>query len=54
MLGDSVKVANSTVSRGFQTHIPKAIVTALDLKLGDVLEWHVEGDEIKLRRSGGK
>ena len=53
-MGDSVKVADSTVSRGFQTHIPKAIATALKLKLGDVLEWHVEGDEIKLRKGEGK
>lgn len=50
-LGDGVKVTvKSTVSRGYQTHIPKVIAQALELVLGDVLEWTIEGNELKVKK----
>lgn len=45
-----MKIAESTVSGGLQTHIPSAIATALSIKLGDVLEWHVEADQILIKK----
>lgn len=53
-LGDFVKIAESTVSTGLQTHVPSAIATALNIKLGDVLEWHVEAEQILIKKKEGK
>lgn len=34
------QVAESTVSKGWNMHIPDAVKKYLELKEGDVLEWH--------------
>jgi len=55
-----VKIATSAVSgglprRGFVTVIPKAVVVALGgLEKGDRLEWHVENEEIIVRKAGAR
>ena len=34
------KVAESTVSKGWNMHVPGGVRRYLELKEGDVLEWH--------------
>lgn len=34
------KVAESTVSKGWNMHVPDGVRTYFGLKEGDVLEWH--------------
>jgi bifunctional DNA-binding transcriptional regulator/antitoxin component of YhaV-PrlF toxin-antitoxin module len=45
-----VKVAETKVYRNNKTSIPSAIMEALSLKVGDVVEWHVEDEKIILRK----
>lgn len=45
-----MKVAESTVSPALLTTVPHAIRTALKIEVGDILEWHVENNEVKVRR----
>jgi bifunctional DNA-binding transcriptional regulator/antitoxin component of YhaV-PrlF toxin-antitoxin module len=45
-----VKVAETKVYKNNKTSIPSAIMEALSLKVGDVVEWHVENEKIILRK----
>lgn len=45
-----LKIAETKVSNQMTTFIPKPVRVALSLKPGDLLEWYVEGDEVKVRR----
>jgi bifunctional DNA-binding transcriptional regulator/antitoxin component of YhaV-PrlF toxin-antitoxin module len=40
-----MKIAESRLSRNTTT-VPKPVRVALNLKSGDVLEWHIEGGKI--------
>jgi bifunctional DNA-binding transcriptional regulator/antitoxin component of YhaV-PrlF toxin-antitoxin module len=45
-----VKVAETKVYRNNKTSIPSAVMEALSLKVGDVVEWHIENEKIILRK----
>jgi antitoxin component of MazEF toxin-antitoxin module len=45
-----VKVAETRVYRGNKTSVPPAIMEALSLKVGDLIEWHIENEKIILRK----
>jgi len=45
LLGVCMKVAESRLSRNTTT-VPKPVRIALNLKSGDVLEWHIEEGRI--------
>jgi len=45
-----VKVSKSKVSSRFLLAIPKPIREALNLQVGDVLEWHVIDGKIVVRK----
>jgi bifunctional DNA-binding transcriptional regulator/antitoxin component of YhaV-PrlF toxin-antitoxin module len=45
-----VKVAETKVYKNNKTSIPSAVMEALSLKVGDVVEWHVEDEKIILRK----
>jgi AbrB family looped-hinge helix DNA binding protein len=45
-----VKVAETKVYRNNKTSIPSAIMEALNLKVGDFVEWHIENEKIILRK----
>jgi len=45
-----VKVAETKVYRGNKTSIPSAVMEALSLKVGDRVEWHVEGEKIIVKK----
>ena len=51
-----MKVAETTVSKAFLTSVPASVRNALNLNAGDTIEWHIENDEMKIRKKldGGK
>jgi bifunctional DNA-binding transcriptional regulator/antitoxin component of YhaV-PrlF toxin-antitoxin module len=46
-----VKVAETKVYRGNKTSIPSAVMEALSLKVGDMVEWHVEDEKVVVKKS---
>lgn len=51
-MGNYLKVAETKVYAGNKTAIPKAVLEALGLKIGDYIEWHVEEEKIVVRKRG--
>jgi len=45
-----VKVAETKVYRGNKTSIPPAIMEALNLKVGDMVEWYIIDERVILRK----
>lgn len=45
-----MKIAETRVSPKYTTTVPSAVRKALGLEAGDVIEWHVEGDKIVVRK----
>lgn len=50
MQGATMKIAETKVTRRFMTTIPRPIREALNIKLGDVIEWHVENEKVVVRK----
>lgn len=45
-----MKVAETRVTRGYITTVPKPVREALGLGEGSVIEWHIEGEKIVVKR----
>jgi len=45
-----MKVGESKVTSKYLVVLPKAIRLALNLKRGDYVEWHIEGDKVVVRK----
>ncbi len=45
-----MKVAESRISPKHTTTVPKSIREALDLKVGDVIEWHVKEEKVIVKK----
>ncbi|MCD6164687.1 MAG: AbrB/MazE/SpoVT family DNA-binding domain-containing protein [Candidatus Odinarchaeota archaeon] len=45
-----MKIAESRVSPKNTTTVPSAVRKALNLKAGDVIEWHVEEEKIVIKK----
>lgn len=46
------KLGKSKISDDWSTTIIKAVREVLELQKGDVIEWHLENDEILLKKAG--
>ena len=46
-----VLIAKTKVSKGNLTVVPKPVREALNIKEGDILEWHVENGKIVVKKS---
>ena len=44
------KVAESKITINLVTKVPASILMALDAELGDVLEWRIENNEVKVTK----
>ena len=49
-----MKIAESNVSHKYLVHLPKAVRVALNIKEGDVIEWHIEGEKIIVKKKSVK
>lgn len=47
-----MKFAETPISQQYTIYLKDEIRTALKLDAGDTLEWHVDGDEVKVRKKG--
>ncbi len=45
-----MKIAETRISKKNTTAVPSAVRKALNLKAGDVIEWHVEGEKIVVKK----
>jgi bifunctional DNA-binding transcriptional regulator/antitoxin component of YhaV-PrlF toxin-antitoxin module len=45
-----VTLSESRVSKGYLTVVPRGVRRAAEITAGDVLEWEVEGDQVKVRK----
>lgn len=45
-----MKVAESKVSKRYLISIPRAIRIALNVNIGDVIEWHIENGKIIVKK----
>mgnify|MGYP000288813315 CR=1 FL=1 len=46
----AMKVGETKLSSNYLVTVPKAIREALGLKKGDIIEWHIEGDKVVVRK----
>ena len=45
-----MKIAETRVSPKYTTTVPSPVRKALELEVGDVIEWHVEDGKIVVRK----
>ncbi|RLF22865.1 MAG: hypothetical protein DRN15_07930 [Thermoprotei archaeon] len=45
-----MKIAESRVSKRYLVAIPRAVRVALNIDVGDVIEWHVEDGKIVVKK----
>jgi len=46
-----VKVAETKVYKGNKTAVPPAVMEALNLNVGDAVEWHIENEKVILKKA---
>jgi bifunctional DNA-binding transcriptional regulator/antitoxin component of YhaV-PrlF toxin-antitoxin module len=46
---ESPTLSDSTISKGYLTVVPKHIRTSIQINVGDVLSWSIEGDRIVVK-----
>ncbi len=46
----TVKVGETKLTSKYLVTVPKAVREALELKRGDIIEWHIEGDKVVVRK----
>ena len=45
-----MKIAESRVSKRYLISVPRAVRTALNISVGDVIEWHIEDGKIVVKK----
>lgn len=45
-----MKVAETRINKKNMTTVPRAVREALELRVGDVIEWHIENERIVVRK----
>jgi len=50
----AMKIGESRISKKFLLTLPRAVREALDLRVGDTIEWHVERQRLIVRKKVAK
>ena len=45
------KIAETKITTSYQTTVPESIRYALNVKAGETLEWHIDQNEIKIKKA---